>query len=147
VQPPATIYKNLLPDGYMFGDRTNVQPEEVMRLRESVGWQTDLAKRWTSVLASNLAVISVRDSNDMLVGMACLAGNVRHAVVCDLVVSPDHQHKGIGEAIMAQLEEATSRLGVWYVYAELAPTNPFREKMIASGFKETGASLFRSQMN
>jgi ribosomal protein S18 acetylase RimI-like enzyme len=62
--------------------------------------------------------------------------------MCDLCVSPAHQTKGIGEAIIYQLYDAVHELNVSYVYAELAKTNPFKSKMLDSGFKETGDSLF-----
>lgn len=85
----------------------------------------------------------MRNSDSKLVGMACLTGNVRHSVLCDLVVNPDHQHRGIGAAIMSELLKTADDLGVSYLYAELADTNPFRDSMIRSGFKATGDSLFR----
>ncbi len=132
-----------LPDRYYFTDEKSVTATEIITLRESINWRGDTRERWQTCIEQSLAVIGVRDSESNLVGVACLAGNVRHAVLCDLVVSPAHQHKGIGAAIMLELLKAADRIGVSYLYAELADTNPFRDSMIRSGFKATGDSLFR----
>lgn len=131
-----------LPEKYHFVDKLSVQPTEIIALRESVSWKGDSVDRWQECLHQSLAVIGVRDADSRLVGMACIAGNVRHAVLCDLAVNPIHQKKGIGTAITAELLKTTSSLGISYVYAELADTNPFRDQMLRSGFKATGDGLF-----
>ncbi|MDB5162995.1 MAG: hypothetical protein JWN28_602 [Candidatus Saccharibacteria bacterium] len=48
---------------------------------------------------------------------------------------------------MHQLFKAVYGLNVAYVYAKLSKTNPFKEKMKHSGFKETGNSLFMDVYN
>lgn len=131
-----------LPSGYSFVYKTDIPIMDIIALRKSVGWDGDTPTRWVDVLKWSLFAVGVQDSNKKLVGMACLAGNVRHAVMSDLCVSPEHQHKGIGQAIMSQLFDAVAALHITYVYGELAGTNPFKEKMLESGFKETGGSLF-----
>lgn len=131
-----------LPGQYHFTNKAAINPDEVIALRQSVGWRGDTPERWQECINQSLDIIGVRDSELNLVGMACLAGNVRHAVLCDLVVNPTHQHKGIGAAIMSKLLKTAGNIGVSYLYAELADTNPFRGSMIQSGFKVTGDSLF-----
>ena len=136
------VFNRDLPTGYSFVYKTDIPIMEIILLRKSVGWTADTPERWVDVLKWSLFAVGVFDANKKLVGFACLAGNVRHAVMCDLCVSPVDQHKGIGQAIMSQLYDAASALKVSYVYAELAETNPFRQLMIESGFKQTGSSLF-----
>lgn len=131
-----------LPDSYRFINKKDINADEIIALRESINWQGDTPERWASCIDQSLAVVGVRDSDSNLVGMACIAGNVRHAVLCDLAVNPTHQHKGIGAAIMSELMKTVNRLGVSYLYAELADTNPFRDSMIRSGFQATGDGLF-----
>lgn len=131
-----------LPAGYSFVFKDDILPDEIILLRKSVGWEGDSAARWHDVIEQSLFVVGVRDPNGQLAGMACLAGNFRHAVMCDLCVNPIHQSKGIGEAIIGQLYKAINELHVLYVYAELAKTNPFKYKMLQTGFEETGDSLF-----
>ena len=132
-----------LPENYRFIDKNDISPDEIIALRKSINWKSDTSDRWQSCIEQSVAIIGVRDSNSSLVGMACLAGSVRHAVLCDLAVNPTHQHKGIGAAIMSELFKAADRIGVSYLYAELAETNPFRDSMIKYGFKATGDSLFK----
>lgn len=132
-----------LPESYRFIDKRDIGADEIIALRESIGWKGDTLERWQSCIDQSLAIIGVRDSNSNLVGMSCIAGNVRHAVLCDLAVNPAHQHKGIGVAIMSELFKTADGMGVSYLYAELADTNPFRDSMMRLGFKVTGDSLFR----
>jgi ribosomal protein S18 acetylase RimI-like enzyme len=136
------VCKKDLPNGYSFIYKADIPITDIILLRKSVGWKGDTLNRWIDVLKWSLFTVGVYDAENKLVGMACLAGNARHAVMCDLCVSPEHQHKGIGQALMAQLYDAVSALKVSYVYAELAETNPFRKIMLESGFKDTGTGLF-----
>lgn len=138
--------KASLPNSFHLVSKTDVKPSEIITLRESVGWSGDSERRWQECIDQSLAVIGVRDRDSRLVGMACITGNIRHAVLCDLAVHPDHQRLGIGAAIMSELLKTTDSLGIMYVYAELANTNPFRDKMMAAGFETTGNSLFRSAL-
>ena len=132
-----------LPEKYRFIDKNNITPDEIIALRESINWKGDTPERWRRCIDQSLAIIGVRDSGSHLVGMACITGNVRHAVLCDLAVNPTHQHQGIGAAIMSELLKTVDGVGISYLYAEPANTNPFRDMMIRSGFKATGDSLFR----
>lgn len=138
-----SVFKDaILPEGYHFIDKVSIRPEEIIALRESVAWKGDTIDRWQECIDQSLAIIGVRDTASNLIGIACIAGNVRHAVLCDLAVNPAHQHKGVGAAIMRELLKISQDLGVSYLYAELADSNPFREQMLQSGFKVTGDSLF-----
>ena len=136
-----------LPENYRFINKKDISADEIIALRESINWKGDTPARWQACIEQSFAIIGVRDSDSKLVGMACLAGNIRHGVLCDLAVNPAHQHKGIGVAIMSELLKAADRVGVSYLYAELADTNPFRDSMIQSGFKATGDSLFRESVS
>lgn len=133
----------VLPKQYYFIDKTIIQPTEIVALRESVNWKGDTIDRWQVYIRQSLTIVGVCNAQSHLVGMACIAGNIRHAVLCDLVVHPKHQNKGIGAAIMSALLKATDGLDISYLYAELAETNPFRNHMMRSGFKATGNSLFK----
>lgn len=132
-----------LPNRYYFTHKENLNAAEIITLRESIGWKGDTEERWQRCIDQSIAIICVRDSESKLVGMACLVGNVRHAVLCDLAVDPAHQHMGIGAAIMSELIKTADDNAVTYLYAELADTNPFRNLMIQSGFSAAGDSLFR----
>ena len=138
----VNIKSAVLPDTYSFTNKTDITPAEIIALRESVNWKGESSERWYQCIDQSLAIVGVRDSDKNLIGMACIAGNLRHGVLCDLAVHPRHQRKGIGSAIMTELLGEIQRIGISYLYAELAETNPFRDQMISVGFKETGNSLF-----
>lgn len=138
-----TFVNAKLPDTFYFINKAAIRPDEIITLRTSVNWQGDTIERWQKCIDQSLAIIGVRDSESRLIGMACIAGNVRHAVLCDLAVNPAYQHKGIGGAIMSNILETAVTLNICYLYAELSKTNPFRNQMIESGFKTTGDSVFR----
>lgn len=142
-----TFLSARLPDSFYFIDKSQVRPDEIITLRESVNWNGDTVDRWQQCIDQSLAVIGVRDTESNLVGMACIVGNIRHAVLCDLAVNPIHQNKGIGAGIMSELLTTANVLNISYLYAELAKTNPFRNQMIASGFELTGDSLFKELHN
>ena len=138
-----TIFNEHLPNGYYFVEKTSINPADIIKLRESIGWDKGgSADDWVKYVDQSLATICVQDSDGKLVGAALLVGNTRHAVFCDFTVGLAHQHKGIGNAIMTRIMQQIELLKISYVYAELAETNPFREKMMQSGFKMTGNSLF-----
>ncbi len=132
-----------LPEQYRFVSKADIHPSEIITLRESVNWTGDTVARWRECIDQSLTIIGVRDSSSSLIGMACIVGNVRHAVLCDLAVNPVHQNKGIGAAIMSRLLNTARELEISYLYAELAKTNPFRSQMLESGFEQTGDSLFK----
>lgn len=136
------VFKNRLTDQYHFIDKTSVNPNDIINLRQSVGWDIDSFENWKSYINQSIAVIGVCNSDNLLVGAAFLVGNLRHAVVCDLTVNPEHQRKGVGESIIYKIMYTINELGILYIYTELAETNPFRNKMMQSGFEVTGGSLF-----
>lgn len=138
-----TFLNALLPESFYFVDKSQIHPDEIIALRETVNWKGDTVDRWRQCIDQSLVIIGVRDAKTNLVGMACIAGNVRHAVLCDLAVDPIHQKKGIGAAIMSKLLVTANALNISYLYAELTKTNPFRNQMIEYGFEITGDSLFK----
>jgi N-acetylglutamate synthase-like GNAT family acetyltransferase len=139
----GTTFENAtLPEQYYFVNKVDIHPAEIIALRESVNWKGDTIDRWQECIDQSLVIVGVRNPESKLVGMACIAGNVRHAVLCDLAVHPTNQNQGIGAAIMSELLKAANDLGISYLYAELADTNPFRNQMLQSGFRVTGDSLF-----
>jgi GNAT superfamily N-acetyltransferase len=102
--------------GYELINGTDVGPSEIMDLRESVGWAADIPERWQACLAQSLHVSTVRDvESNELVGIGFLAGNERHAQVCDLAVRPEHQGRKIGTLIMHDLLRAANDRNITYV--------------------------------
>lgn len=134
-----------LPEGYQFMDRSDIDPDELMTLRESVGFSRETPEIWKDCINDSIDVAAVRDDEGNLVGIGFLSGTRRHAVLCDFVVSPEHQGKGIGTAILKKRMETVEKLEIPYVYTDLAETNPLRKKYAALGFVATSGRLFRNR--
>ena len=77
-----------------------VEPSEIADLREAVGWDRSEGT-YDQILARHYARYTVRDEDARLIGyMSVLSDGVANAFFLDLVVHPDHQHKGIGAEIV-----------------------------------------------
>ena len=135
-----------LPEGYSFVEKADISPLEVMTLRESVGWTPETAEKWQDCIDESIEVAGVRDASGKLVGVGFLVGNKRHAVLCDLVVDPEHQGKGLGTAILKKRMDVIEKLEIPYVYTDLAATNPLRDQYARFGFVATQGSLFRNRI-
>lgn len=134
-----------LPEGYSLIDKAGMQPQEIVELREAVGWDGDTVEHWQQSIDQPLGVIvGVRDDKDKLVGMGRITADPRHAVLCDLAVHPDHQQKGIGAVLVAERMRIAKERDIPYLYTELAPANPLRNLYKNMGFVATGNGLFRN---
>jgi ribosomal protein S18 acetylase RimI-like enzyme len=134
-----------LPKGYTFVWRETIRSEEIMQLRASVGWLPDKPYRWDECIERSLSVVGIRDSSETLVGIGFLAGNLRHAVLCDFCVHPAHRGKGLGKALLDARLEKADELAIPYLYASVSAENTLRKYYEAKGFGGTGGELFRSK--
>lgn len=123
----------LPPHGYSFIDSL-IDVADLLALRKSVGWSHDDKQRWSDCLAQSLYVCGVQDDSQRLVGVGFVAGNLRHAVFCDLCVHPDHQHKKIGTTLLKQRLAWAREKGIPYLYTSLSAANPLVELYRAEGF-------------
>lgn len=129
-------------DGYHFSEETLITPAKIMEHRQAVGWGVESEDVWLACISHSLAVVGVEDSSGLLVGVGFLTGSIRHAVLCDLVVHPDHQGRGIGKAILDKRMSAIEALGVKYVYTDIVNTNPLKQYYIELGFENSSGSMF-----
>lgn len=130
-----------LPDGYRFSN-SDIQPEEINKLREKVAWNPDDPERWRECIASSITV-GIRYANE-LVGIGFIAGNARHGVLCDLSVDPKHEGQGLAKAIAHETLRLAKQKGMKYFYVHMSTPNPLREEYLSLGFQDTGGSLFRN---
>jgi ribosomal protein S18 acetylase RimI-like enzyme len=131
--------------GYSIVDKSDISPEEIMTLRGMVGWDPDTSERWQECIERSLAIVGARDTDGQLIGMGRLVGDVRHAVLCDLAVVPEHRGQGIGSMILDERIRIADEMDVAYLYAELAADNPLARKYQDLGFVATGNGLFRAR--
>lgn len=131
-----------LPDGYYFVDETTITPEDVIDLRDAADWGTERnVELWRKVIDQSMATVGIRNSTDLLVGVGFLAGNIRHAILCDFVVHPDHRGIGLGRSILSRRINIADAFGIPYLYTELSKTNTLKTYYESLGFK-TEANLY-----
>ena len=83
--------------------RENAITEESYRsLRLRVGWQIFSAEQTAKGLSRSLYSLVVYDA-ERPVGMGRIVGDGIYNTICDIVVDPDHQGKGIGTEIVNRL--------------------------------------------
>ncbi len=84
----------------------NIPPklDEFIALRANVGWGDTPACLGQSALNNSLFHVIAR-RNEELVGMARIVGDgAMFFYIQDLIVSPEFQHKGIGDMLMQSIE-------------------------------------------
>lgn len=133
-----------LPSGTTFANRHTIKAHEVLALRSSVGWDGGDLNIWNACLRDSLDVCGIRAEDGTLIGIGFLAGNQRHAVLCDLCVHPEHRGKGIALAILAKRMIFARDSALPYLYTSLAPENRLRSVYEGLGFVNTGGELFRA---
>lgn len=132
-----------LPEGYQFS--IDFSAEEVINLRSASGWGTEKnVELWQRVIDESIASVGVKNGSKELVGIGFLAGNPRHAVLCDFNVHPSHQGLGIGRAILHRRINLADARQIPYLYTELAPTNTLRSHYEKLGFVATGNAYTRA---
>ena len=136
-----------LPEGYEWAQEP-VTAREIMKLRQSVGWDPGLEAIWSGCLNTALSLRAVRlSATGELVGVGFLTGNGRHAILCDFCVHVQHQGKGIGLAILHARIVDVERLRIPYLYTSISAKNPLKKVYVEYGFEGTEANLFRAHTN
>lgn len=90
-----TIYKEWIPSG-----------ESFIKLVDSTGWNgiTDKGpERLGEALRNSWFVVSAFEEDELIAVGRVISDGVFQALICDLIVLPDHQGRGIGSEILRQL--------------------------------------------
>lgn len=129
------------PKAFELSDTRDISPALIQGIRESVGWDGDTPEVWEETLRSALEVASAWDS-DKLIGVGFLIGSPRHAVLCDIAVSPDWQQEGIGREIAQQLLDVANEKEIKYVTLTFDDQKPWLADFYASlGFAGTDNAM------
>lgn len=88
---------------------------EYAELFETTGWNTAYqasAEELSKALRQSWYTVSAYEG-DGLVGFGrVVSDGVLHALVCDLIVPPSHQRRGIGSEILARLVQKCTSAGI-----------------------------------
>jgi GNAT superfamily N-acetyltransferase len=135
-----------LPAGYEWAHTPSVKAHEIMKLRQSAGWDAGIEAIWLGCIDTALSLRAVRlIATGELVGVGFLTGNGRHAALCDFCVHAQHQGKGIGLAILHARIADAERMRIPYLYASISAKNRLKNVYEDYGFESTGANLFRAR--
>lgn len=129
-----------LPRGYRPIYR-DVDPVELYELYRDVekfiigDADSQIGNDWEEALADAWITVGVRAPNRRLAGVGFLYGDIKEALLCDLVVHPDHRSKGIGSFIVRRRVEIAQNKGVEVLRTDLAPSNTLRPLYHELGFE------------
>ena len=130
----------VLPEGYQFTDSQEMSQDEVVDLFRRSGW--DVAEHEVKNVhvasdgsGTNVSV-GVRSAEAELVGYGGLMlRDSEWAEMGDLMVHPDHRHKGLGRLLIAKRLKIADSLGILEItIEEIENTNPLRNYYEELGF-------------
>jgi GNAT superfamily N-acetyltransferase len=87
------------------------------------------------LLDESMAIVGVRNRQQELIGVGVLNGTAEHAALSDLVVHPEHRHKGIGKALIQKRLALATELGVRTIGVNLVPSNSLGSLYFELGFE------------
>ena len=126
-----------LPSGYDLFDEVP-SADEYRRLREVAGLSPKSAAAAATGLPNSWAAALVRTADGTAVGMGRVIGDGGcFFQVVDIAISPEHQRRGLGGAILARLLERLRADGPAGAYVSLFADPPGRELYRRHGFRET----------
>jgi GNAT superfamily N-acetyltransferase len=131
-----------LPRGYEYADPSTIKPVEVGKLMRLVKIgehikDDHIPVRNAGILGRGVGVydVGVRSTDGSLVGFGALLYKQRWGELGDFVVAPDHQHKGIGRAIILERLHWADRNGIDSIYiGDFEPTNTLQDYYLQHGF-------------
>lgn len=134
-----------LPAGATFVYQGDICAQEIVDLRSKSGWGTEQRLPiWEACLEQSIATVGTRNLEGLLTSIGFIAGNPRHAVLCDFSVAADHRGQGLGRATLRRRVEIADELEIPYLYTELAPTNVLRPLYEELGFIRSGNEYTRA---
>jgi GNAT superfamily N-acetyltransferase len=127
-------------DGITYGWRAEISDAEVNELTASYGGNT-AAGWWDQIRPHSLGWVAARNGHGAAVGFVNVAWDgCDHAFVLDPKVRADHQHRGVGTALVRLAAEHAGDAGCEWLHVD------FRDELApfyfdACGFTPTAAGL------
>ncbi|AZN43766.1 N-acetyltransferase [Paenibacillus albus] len=89
-----------------------IEPHEVPKLRESVGWDGRYSDYPLLFERCNFWA-GLRDEHNELIAFGYISGmGLQHGYMEDIIIHPEYQRKGIGEALVKSLLQEADRAGL-----------------------------------
>lgn len=119
-----------------------IEAHEVPNLRELVGWDGRHADYPILFERCNFWA-GFRNAQDELIAFGYVAGmGLQHGYMEDIIVHPQYQKKGIGQALVKKLLQEAERIGIEIV--TLTFDSKHTSFYAASGFTPCSGGLWRS---
>jgi GNAT superfamily N-acetyltransferase len=134
-----------LPEGYHFEEGASIHPLEIARLMQQVEMGVEIPDDYVtneralelSSRGLDILDIGVRAADGQLAGIGSVVYKGDVGELCGFVVSPDHQSRGVGKAIITERLAMAERAGLASLYINgLEPTNTLRTFYLENGFTE-----------
>ena len=133
----ATVRKRGLPEGYRLIEGTPAI-EEYRTLRQLTGLSPKTTHQSELALKGSWYSAVIKDEADLVVGMGrIIADGGWYFHIVDMAVHPNHQRKGLGDAIMADLMSRIMEKAPPGPYANLIADSAGRKLYSKWGFVET----------
>ncbi|MCP4549906.1 MAG: GNAT family N-acetyltransferase [bacterium] len=118
-----------LPGEYVYSAEGSVVMEELVGLYESVG---DQRFRFPELLMgawrNSTNVITVRRNSELIGLIRCLTDDFSTLFICDILIRPEHQRRGVGSELMKRLQASIN--GIYQTILLTDPdTLPFYRKL------------------
>jgi ribosomal protein S18 acetylase RimI-like enzyme len=123
--------------GYELADPTTITPVEALELEHSLGGnQATSLFYWERMLDGAKAVVGARNNDsNKLVGIGLLAVINDETELADLIVHPEHQHKGIARELVRKRVAIADELEISRLKTILVSANTLRPLYQELGFK------------
>jgi GNAT superfamily N-acetyltransferase len=98
-----------------------VDAQAIVALRHAVGWH-GLEGDYPAALAGYWATVGGFDpAGELVAWCAMLSDGLRHAVLLDVIVHPDWQHRGVGRALIARAVAHIRSYDITIIHVDFLP--------------------------
>ena|SRR5690349_14930690 len=119
----------------------DLTPDEYIALRASVGWPTMARDTAAHALDESHALVTERDDDGRLIGLARAIGDGFYVVIVDVMVHPDEQENGVAHRLLERLlaDDQVERAGHLSLFAAPDATGLYE----SFGFEAGGGVYMR----
>jgi GNAT superfamily N-acetyltransferase len=104
-----------------FVPNASIEPNAIAELREAVGWERH-DEDYPAALKGYWSTISGFDASGALIAWcAILSDGIRHAVLIDVIVHPDWQRHGIGQALVTEAVSHIRTHSISIIHVDFEP--------------------------
>ena len=116
---------------------------QIQKLWAGAGWGRMDEPEWNVIISSPTVYVFVAEENERLAGVTIASFEGWRAYVYRVAVAPEHQHRGLAKALMAEAEAHVAREGARYIYVMVAEENTGGLALVeAMGYRPEGSVVY-----